>query len=200
GDGKSEIVTGAGPGGGPHVRIFRQDGTAIGGFMAYATTFRGGVNVAVGDVDGDGRADIVTVPGSGIEPMIKVFDSRGNLNTQFLAFEKDYKNGVRLAVGDIDGDKVADLAVSKMSGSGEVRVYGRYQVLKLKFSPFPSLTGGVTLTLGDLDGDKVSEIIIGAGLGGGPHVKVYNGKGLLRGEFFAFGQDFKGGINLGVVR
>lgn len=199
-DGNGEIVTGAGPGGGPHVRIFRQDGTAIGGFMAYATTFRGGVNVAVGDVDGDGRADIVTVPGSGIEPMIKVFDSRGNLNTQFLAFEKDYKNGVRLAVGDIDGDKVADLAVSKMSGSSEVRVYGRYQVLKLKFSPFPSLMGGVTLTLGDLDGDKVSEIITGSGSGGGPHVKVYSGKGLLRGEFFAFGQDFRGGINLGVVR
>ena len=200
GDGNGEIVTGAGPGGGPHVRIFRQDGTPIGGFMAYTTTFRGGVNVAVGDVDGDGRADIVTTPGNGSESMIKVFDSKGNLNTQFLAFEKEYNNGVRLAVGDIDGDKVAEIAVSKMSGSGEVRVYGQYMTLKLKFSPFANLAGGVTLTLGDLDGDKVSEIIVGAGPGGGPHIKVYNSKGNLRGEFFAFGQDFRGGVNVGVIR
>jgi thermitase len=199
-DGKSEIVTGAGPGGGPHVRIFRQDGTPIGGFMAYATTFRGGVNVSVGDIDGDGRADIITAPGNGLESMIKVFDSRGNLNTQFLAFETEYNSGVRISTGDIDGDSVAELAVSKMSGSSEVRVYGQYMVLKLKFSPFPNLTGGVTLTLGDLDGDKVSEIVTGAGPGGGPHVKVYSGKGLLRKEFFAFSQDFRGGINLGVIR
>ncbi len=199
-DGKSEIITGAGPGGGPHVRIFRQDGTAVGGFMAYATTFRGGVNVAVGDIDSDGRADIVTAPGNGLESMIKVFDSKGNLNTQFLAFEKEHRSGVRISVGDIDGDKISELAVSKMSGSGEVRVYGQYMTLKLKFSPFVNLVGGVTLALGDLDGDKVSEIIVGAGAGGGPHVKVYNNKGFLRKEFFAFGQDFKGGINVGVIR
>ena len=200
GDGTGEIVTGAGPGGGPHVRIFRQDGTPIGGFMAYATTFRGGVNVAVGDVDGDGRADIITAPGNGLESMIKVFDSKGNLNTQFLAFEKEYKSGVRLSVGDIDGDKVAEIAVSKMSGSGEVIIYGQYMTLKLKFLPFSGLTNGVTLSLGDLDGDKVSEIIVGAGPGGGPHIKIYNNKGFLRKEFFAFGQDFKGGVNVGVVR
>jgi len=46
GNGDGEIITGAGAGGGPHVRIFRQDGTPIGGFMAYPTTFKGGVNVA----------------------------------------------------------------------------------------------------------------------------------------------------------
>jgi len=199
-DGRAEIVTSAGPGGGPHVRIFRQDGTAIGGFMAYPTIFRGGVNVTVGDIDGDGRADIITAPGNGLESMIKVFDSKGNLNTQFLAFEKEYTSGVRIAAGDVDGDKVAEVAVSKMSGSGEVRVYGQYVTLKLKFSPFADLAGGVMLTLGDLDGDKVAEIITGAGPGGGPQVKIYNGKGFLRHEFFAFGQDFKGGIQVGVIR
>ncbi|MFA4873581.1 MAG: S8 family serine peptidase [Patescibacteria group bacterium] len=200
GDGTGEIITGAGPGGGPHVRIFRQDGTAVGGFMAYSTTFRGGVNVAVGDIDGDGKADIIVVPGNGMEPSVKIFDSKGNLNTQFLAFEKEYKNGLRVAAGDTDGDKISEVAVTKMSNGGEVRIYGQYVTLKLKFSPFVNLAGGVTLTLGDLDGDKVSEIIVGAGPGGGPHVKIYNNKGFMRKEFFAFGQDFRGGINVGVIR
>ncbi|MFA5412925.1 MAG: S8 family serine peptidase [Patescibacteria group bacterium] len=200
GDGKSEIVTGAGPGGGPHVRIFRQDGTPIGGFMAFPTTFRGGVNVAVGDIDGNGKGDIIVAPGNGLEPMIKIFDAKGNLNTQFLAFEKEYKSGLRVAAGDTDGDKIAEIAVTKMINGGEVRVYGQYVTLKLKFSPFTNLVGGVTLALGDLDGDKVSEIIIGGGPGSGPQVKIYNNKGFLRKEFFAFGQDFKGGINVGVIR
>ncbi|MBI5071356.1 S8 family serine peptidase [Candidatus Falkowbacteria bacterium] len=200
GDGKSEIITGAGPGGGPHVRIFRQDGTPIGGFMAFPTTFRGGVNVAAGDVDGDGKADIIVAPGNGLEPMVKVFDSRGNLNTQFLAFEKEYKNGLRVAAGDTDGDQIAEIAVTKMSNGGEVRIYGQYVTLKLKFSPFTNLTGGVTLALGDLDGDKVSEIIVGGGPGSGPQIKIYNNKGFLRKEFFSFSQDFKGGINVGVIR
>src|SRR5205085_11192162 len=50
-----DVVTAAGPGGGPHVKVF--DG-ATGGvileFFAYAATFTGGVNLAVGDVNGDG--------------------------------------------------------------------------------------------------------------------------------------------------
>ncbi len=200
GDGKSEIVTGAGPGGGPHVRIFRQDGTVLGGFMAYPATFRGGVNVAVGDVDGNGKTDIIVSPGRGMESAVKVFDSKGNLNTQFLAFENNFKDGVRISSGDLDGDKVAEIAVGKMNGGSEVRVYGQYLTLKLKFDAFADFSGGVNLAVGDLDGDRVSELLVGVGPGGGSHLKVYSGKGILRNEFYAFGQDFKGGVSLGVIR
>jgi len=200
GDGKSEIVTGAGPGGGPHVRIFRQDGTVLGGFMAYPTTFRGGINVAVGDVDGNGKADIIVSPGKGMEPMVKVFDSKGNLNTQFLAFDKEFKDGIKISSGDLDGDKIAEIAVGKMNGGSEVRVYGQYLTLKMKFDAFTNFSGGINLAVGDLDGDRVSELLVGAGPGAGPHLKVYSGKGILRTEFFAFGLDFKGGVSLGVIR
>jgi subtilisin family serine protease len=200
GDGKSEIITGAGPGGGPHVRIFRQDGTVLGSFMAYPTTFRGGINVATGDVDGNGKADIIVSPGKGMEPIVKVFDSKGNLNTQFLAFDKEFKDGIKISSGDLDGDKIAEIAVGKMNGGSEVRVYGQYLTLKLKFNAFTDFNGGISLAVGDLDGDRVSELLVGAGPGGGPHLKVYSGKGILRSEFFAFGQDFKGGISVGVIR
>jgi hypothetical protein len=51
GDGVDEIVTAAGPGGGPHVRVFAVDfighgNNEVGGWMAYDPNFHGGVRVA----------------------------------------------------------------------------------------------------------------------------------------------------------
>jgi hypothetical protein len=80
GDGVPDVVTAAGVGGGPHVRVF--DGAAllagqaveVTSFFAYAGGFAGGVFVAVADVDGDGRADIITGTGPGGGPHVRVFD------------------------------------------------------------------------------------------------------------------------------
>src|SRR5262249_45460189 len=63
GDGVAEIVTGAGPGGGPHVRVFSLSGGSpleLASFYAYDPAYAGGVFVAAGDVNGDGRAEVVT--------------------------------------------------------------------------------------------------------------------------------------------
>ena len=64
GDGVAEIITGAGPGGGPHVRVDGlQQQKVLGGwlkFYADDAEFTGGVFVAGGDVDGDGRAEVIT--------------------------------------------------------------------------------------------------------------------------------------------
>ena len=46
-DGKAEIYTAAGPGGGPHVRIFDEHGKVTGSFFAFEEDLRNGVNVAV---------------------------------------------------------------------------------------------------------------------------------------------------------
>ena len=52
GDGTLDIITGAGPGGGPHVRVFNgTDFSELASFYAYDHAFAGGVSVATGDVD-----------------------------------------------------------------------------------------------------------------------------------------------------
>ena len=60
GDGVAELITGAGPGGGPHVRVWSLTTSGlveVSGFFAYNPAFPGGVFVAAGDVTGDGIAD-----------------------------------------------------------------------------------------------------------------------------------------------
>lgn len=66
GDGLADLVTGAGPGGAPRMSVFDGDGLLDGrqtrttDFFAGDTASRTGVRVAVKDLDGDGRADLVT--------------------------------------------------------------------------------------------------------------------------------------------
>ena len=80
GDGVPDLITGPGPGGGPHVQVF--DGAAlrvgapveVHSFFAYDPRFTGGVFVAAaGDLTGDARADIITAPGPGGGPHVRVF-------------------------------------------------------------------------------------------------------------------------------
>ncbi|MDQ3332211.1 MAG: VCBS repeat-containing protein, partial [Planctomycetota bacterium] len=74
GDGEDDIIVAPGAGNAPDVRVF--DGRTrqqIHQFFAYAPTSTAGVRVAAGDVDGDGKADIVTAAIGG-GPYARVFD------------------------------------------------------------------------------------------------------------------------------
>src|SRR6185503_4891199 len=80
------VRTGAGHGGGPHVRSLLTGGVAdpARDFFAYDgafDTFDAGVTVARGDVDNDGVPDIVTGTGPGGPPVVYVFS--GAISTIF---------------------------------------------------------------------------------------------------------------------
>src|SRR5262245_19373035 len=69
------LITGAGAGGGPHVKVFHDSsGVPTQSFFAYGPAFTGGVHVALGDVTGDGIPDLVVGAGPGGGPHVKVFD------------------------------------------------------------------------------------------------------------------------------
>ncbi|MCK4744792.1 S8 family serine peptidase [Candidatus Parcubacteria bacterium] len=98
GDGIDEIIAGAGNGGGPHIRVFDQLGRVKTQFFAYDKNFRGGVNVATGDIDGDGIDEIIAGAGNGGGPYVKMFNKSGGLITELLAFGQDFQGGVKSVV------------------------------------------------------------------------------------------------------
>src|SRR5262249_15315973 len=103
GDRAADVVTGAGPGGGPHVRAFRADRSAFASFMAYDSGFRGGVYVAAGEVTGDGNtAELVTGAGAGGGPHVKVFGGirPGGVTEEasFFAADPSFRGGVRVGL------------------------------------------------------------------------------------------------------
>jgi uncharacterized protein YkwD len=202
GDGYDDLVVAAGTGGGPEVKVYDgKTGTLIRDFFAYSPTFSGGVNVAVGDVDGDGKADIVTGAGAGGGPHVKVFSGADNhVIYSFFAYVSNFTGGVTVAAGDVNGDGRADIVTGTGAGGGpHVKAFdGRsLQEFRSFFAFEPGFTGGVNVAVGDVDGDGKADIVVGAGAGGGPHVKVFAGSdNHVEDSFFAFNGAFTGGVSV----
>ncbi len=126
GDGKAEILTGAGPSGGPHVRLFDGvTGNIISQSFVYNSGFTGGVHVALGDTNGDGRPEIITGAGSTGGPHVRVLDALTfQPVVEFYAWQTAAPEGVRVAAGDINGDGKAEIfAAPSQNMNFPVRVF-----------------------------------------------------------------------------
>ena len=85
-------------------------------FFAFDPHFKGGVYVAAGDTDGDGKADIVTGAGAGGGPQVSIFRGLDDtMLSSFFAFAPSYTGGVRVAAGDVNGDHRADILAASLN-------------------------------------------------------------------------------------
>ncbi len=202
GDGSPDMVTTPGPGGGPDVRVFDgATGALVREFMAFDPAFTGGLNVAVGDVNGDGYADIVVSPDAGGAPVIAVFSGKdGSVLRSFFAFPSAFTGGIRVAAGDVNGDGRADIVTAPGAGGlPDVRVFdGASGNLIREFMAYtPAFVGGVYVAVGDTNGDGRADIITGTGFGGAPVVEVFSGRdnSLLQ-CFYAYSPTLTAGVRV----
>ena len=179
------------------------NGAPIAQASAFGPNFRTGVRTAVGDLDGDGKVEVVAVPNYGRVAELVVFrQDVGPNNTVTLVkdpryslqpFGPGYDRGLNVAVGDFNGDGLGDIAVAKAFGPGVVKIYqstptapGGPLTLSKSFVPFPGATGGVTIAAGDFGTftgstitnfsrpDGKAELVVASPLGVAPLVRVYN--------------------------
>lgn len=116
GDGVKEIVTGAMVGGGPQIRVFSTEGKYLNTqFFAYDEKFRGGVNVACADIDGDNRAEIITGAGPGGGDEIKVFHANGTQRDAFVLNGAPAGSGVYVFTANLDADTDSEVVSAPMA-------------------------------------------------------------------------------------
>ncbi len=198
GDGDSEYIVGAGSNGGPQIEIYDQDGKRIRSFFVFNKTTQAGVNVAAGDIDNDGKGDIVVAPHLGYKPIIEVYDGNGKLKDSFTAFESAYSGGVRVAVVPAHGQQNGYIAAA--SGIGremEIKVFSMdgKQTISSIF-PYGKKTGdGVTIAAGYSSTLQQSILAIGAPAGRKPFVQVYGlSSKKMESSFLAYDEKMTAGI------
>ena len=207
GDGIPEVVAASGPGRVGEIRVFRQQvsggTTTLQELPTYATVpfgprYTGGVEIAVGDADGDGREDLVAAMsrGAGTVSVFRSVNAADPIqNTPyrtFTPFGARFDGGATVAVADVGtfaggalvSNTAADNRVEIVVGSGPgmrptVRVYDISATPRVvtTINPFAAaFLGGVSVSSGRYDTDAIDDIFVSAGRGGASNMLVFNGR------------------------
>jgi subtilisin-like proprotein convertase family protein len=219
GDGIADIVITPDQGGGPRVTILKG-----GSFIQVANffgiddpSFRGGARAAMGDVNGDGFADLVVSAGFGGGPRISIYDGAAlnqgaklNVIGDFFLFEEALRNGAYVAVGDVNGDGFADLIGGAGPGGGPRVLILDAQTMLQRGSGAALATplfndflgdianrGGVRVAAKNLNNDRFTDLLVGSGEGGGSRVEAYRGDGFGLLQSFDLLPGFTGGVFVG---
>ncbi len=214
GNGFADIVTGA-TAGNPHVKVFSGQKISNGGVIpflpqpphafnpdndpavvaqgfVYGLNFIVGANVAVADIEGNGRADIITGASRG-NPHVKVYSGRqvvalgaigtlgpntadAGLRTSFFAYQMGLNIGAFVAAGDVDGDGIPDVITGASAGNPQVRIYRGADLRSGTFNPEApegslidnffayelGMNVGVSVGAADFDGDGLADIVTGS--------------------------------------
>jgi hypothetical protein len=183
GDGKDEILATNGPaeGNDPEIFVFTGDGVPVSRFPAFDTPSPYGAAIAAGDVDGDGKDEIIAArgPWRKNDTLITVLTGAGERLTSFVAFPGK-KYGVNVAAGDLNGDGrdeiIAALGpgqryrplIRVFTGSGQLLAEFRVNDLVHNDEYYQYMRNGIRVSAGDLDGDGKDEIV-----GAPPYLHAY---------------------------
>ncbi|MFC1721883.1 FG-GAP repeat domain-containing protein [Patescibacteria group bacterium] len=202
GDGKDNVIVSQFTGGNT-VKVYKYNSarelivefTPFGGF-------KGGVTVTAGDVDKDGKDEVIVGAGPTGGPQIRVYDIKPGQALlkpiSFFAFHPNSRSGIDVAAGDVDGDNKAEIAVTQLfyeEAWTKVYRYNNTQTVLGQWRSFPAgVKCGANVEMFDIDNNGKNQIIVGPNMGGGPQVRgfEYDGEPIL--NFFAYATTFRGGV------
>lgn len=223
GDGWTDIALGAGYNQKSRIQVFKNNlaqspdqafsEIPSAEFQALPDRYKSGVSVASGDIDGDGKFEIIVGSNAGQIATVVVFNI---LDTNLFTFGESlsyrpygdkFKGGVSVSAGDTTGDGKAEIITAPGAKGGSFIQIHNGETGALVGAPFAAFPASnklpVNVVLKDLDGDgRIDEIFAAAAKDGTSQaIKRYRptGQASLRGLDFVFEtvKDFKDGISLG---
>jgi ELWxxDGT repeat protein len=214
GDGEPETIISPNLGGGPRVIVLdgKTNAVRFDFFGIDDPAFRGGARCSAGDVNGDGVADLIVAAGFQGGPRVSVYDGRSiiagspvKLFNDFFAFEQSLRNGIFVAVGDVDGDGYADIVAGGGPGGGpRVFAISGYDLLQSGGATLTSLANffagddtnrtGVRVAVKNQNGDGRADIV--TAFVGSSKARVYL-TGVSEPPFLELPGDFSEGLNIG---
>ncbi|HEX4613610.1 MAG TPA: hypothetical protein VH092_35840, partial [Urbifossiella sp.] len=197
-------ASGAIAGGAPLVEVTNPSGVVISQFQAFGGNFSGGVRADTGELDGNpGTIEVAVAAGPGGGPRVQVYSvdkttGATALIGDFFAFEPSFRDGLRIAVGNVSGsaDGLDQIIVGADAGGGPRVATFRFDngvatplagPLGNFFAFEDTFRGGVRVAAGELDANPGDgdELAVAAGPGGGPRVRVFRDDGTVLDDFFA---------------
>ena len=200
GDGLVEIVTAPQSEFKPLIRIFDLHGNLKNEFLAFEQSFKGGVNLALSDINADGIKEIVTAQGPGAAPEVKIFNEQGKLLNKFLAYNADFNGGVKVAAYNLYSDARTEILTSPQTNyKPQIRIFSPSGNIEYQWLAWEeNYLKGINITVGNVDNDNQLEIVVSKSKGGEPEVKIFDFQGGLENQFIIFDNDFRGGINIAI--
>jgi hypothetical protein len=194
----SAVVVGASPGSPPEVQVLDESGNIVQEFLAFQARFRGGVNVALGDVTGDGTPDIIASMATR-GGRVNVFDGvTYQLVTGFFPYGARFAGGVNLAYGQLHEGSIGSIITGAEHGLGVVKVFDAATLEQtLRLVPYSRHVNGVRVAVANLDGGYFSDIVMAPGPGGEPVIKSFDATtGELSDQIMAYDSRFRGGVEI----
>ncbi|MBV8295898.1 MAG: hypothetical protein JO085_03605, partial [Acidimicrobiia bacterium] len=168
----------------------------IEGLLAYPYGFRGGVFVASGDLDLDGKSEVIAGADAGGGPDVEIFQPNGVHVGGFYAYPAAFRGGVRVASGSLAGGNNIVTGAGPGGGPAVELFHGNGQNIGGYYAYPPNFGGGVYVATGKLTSSGDDEIVTGPGRGGGPDVEIHSSSGARVGGFYAYGPTFGGGVRV----
>lgn len=184
------------------------------GFFSYVPSSKGGTQILLKDLDGDGTKETVSADAS----TVTVARSDGSRKATIQPLGPTWRGGFSVAAADVDGDGVDEIIagpaspLSKGFNKESAALFAAHTTMIMAFDSstgflvraFPpfgnTFRGAVSVGAKQSSSDQHTSIAVGAGKGSPPRVRVFDQNGAPEGkEFLAYNRSFRGGVSVALA-